>query len=65
MKIKVTQIRSTINRKENHKRIMQALGLGKIGRSVIHDDSPAILGMISKISYMLKVEPVINNQQGE
>ncbi len=65
MKIKVTQIRSTINRKENHKRIIQALGLGKIGRSVIHDDSPAILGMIDKISYMLKVEPVTNNRHGE
>jgi len=61
MKIKVTQIRSTINRKEDHKRVITSLGLGKIGKSRIHDDSPAIMGMIKKVSYLLKVE----NQQGE
>jgi len=65
VKIKVTQIRSTINRKENHKRIMQALGLGRVGLSVIHDDSPAVRGMINKISYMLKEEPYNEDQQGE
>ncbi|PKN76033.1 MAG: 50S ribosomal protein L30 [Candidatus Cloacimonetes bacterium HGW-Cloacimonetes-2] len=61
MKIKVTQIRSTINRKEDHKRVIEALGLGKIGKSRIHDDSPSIMGMIKKVSYLLKVE----NVQGE
>lgn len=65
MKIMVTQVRSTINRKENHKRIMKALGLGRVGRSVIHDDSPAVRGMINKISYMLKEEPYNEDQQGE
>ena len=61
MKIKVTQIRSTINRKEDHKRVIEALGLGKIGKSRIHDVSPSIMGMIKKVSYLLKVE----NVQGE
>ncbi len=61
MKIKVTQIRSTINRKEDHKRVIISLGLGKIGKSRVHDDSPAIMGMIKKVSYLLKVE----NLQGE
>lgn len=61
MKVKVTQIRSTINRKENHKRVIVALGLGKPGKSRIHDDNPCIRGMINKVSYLLKVEDV----QGE
>lgn len=56
MKIKVTQIRSTINRIEDHKKVIKALGLGKIGRSRIHNDSPSIRGMIDKVSYLLKVE---------
>ncbi|OQC04959.1 MAG: 50S ribosomal protein L30 [Candidatus Cloacimonetes bacterium ADurb.Bin089] len=56
MKIKVTQIRSTINRIEDHKKVIKALGLGKIGRSRIHNDNPSIRGMIDKVSYLLKVE---------
>ncbi len=60
-KIKVTLIRSTINRIEAHKRVVKSLGLNKMNSSRIHDDSPAIRGMINKVSYLLKVEEV----QGE
>ena len=56
MKIRVTQIRSTINRKENHKRIIKSLGLGSPGKTRVHDDNPCIRGMINKVSYLLKVE---------
>ncbi|MCB5246514.1 MAG: 50S ribosomal protein L30 [Candidatus Cloacimonetes bacterium] len=58
MKIRVTQVRSTINRKENHKRIIRSLGLGNPGKSRIHEDNPCIRGMINKVSYLLKVEEV-------
>lgn len=58
MKLKVTQIRSTINRIEAHKRVIVSLGLGRIGKSRIHDDSPAVRGMINKVGYLLKVEEV-------
>jgi len=58
MKLKVTQVRSTINRIEAHKRVIVSLGLGRIGKSRIHDDSPAIRGMINKVGYLLKVEEV-------
>jgi large subunit ribosomal protein L30 len=61
MKLKVTQIRSTINRIEDHKRVVESLGLGKIGKSRVHDDTPSIRGMIKKVGYLLKVEEV----QGE
>ncbi len=58
MKIKVTQVRSIINRKENPKRVIRALGLGKPGKSRVHNDNPCIRGMINKVAYLLKVEEV-------
>lgn len=58
MKIKVTQVRSIINRKENHKRVIRALGLGRPGKSRVHNDNPCIRGMIDKVSYLVKVEEV-------
>lgn len=61
MKLRVTQVRSTINRKENHKRVIASLGLGKPGKSRIHPDNPCIRGMINKVSYLIKVEEL----QGE
>ncbi|HOY84869.1 MAG: 50S ribosomal protein L30 [Candidatus Cloacimonetes bacterium] len=56
MKLRLTQVRSTINRKENHKRIIKSLGLGSPGKTRVHDDNPCIRGMINKVSYLLKVE---------
>ncbi len=65
MKIKVTQIHSTIRHKENHKRVVKALGLGRIGKSRIHDDSPEILGMIDKVKFLVKVENVSDVTAGK
>jgi large subunit ribosomal protein L30 len=61
MKIKVTQTRSQIGHMEKHKLIVKALGLGKIGKSRIHEDTPSVLGMIEKVKFMVKVEPVPEN----
>ncbi|HOD17842.1 MAG TPA: 50S ribosomal protein L30 [Candidatus Cloacimonadota bacterium] len=58
MKIKVTQIRSQIGRQEKHKLVLKALGLGRIGKSRIHEDNPVIRGMVEKVKYLVKVEPV-------
>lgn len=58
MKLKITQVRSTIRKKGDHVRTIEALGLGKINKTKIHEDNPVIRGMINKVSYMLKVEPV-------
>lgn len=57
-KIKVTLIRSVINRKEDQKRTVKALGLGKISSSRVHDDTPVIRGMINKVSHLVKAEDV-------
>jgi large subunit ribosomal protein L30 len=60
MKIKVTQVRSQIGHQEKHKRIVKALGLGRIGKSRIHDDNAVIRGMIDKVVFLVKVENVSN-----
>ena len=57
-KIKVTQIRSTIGRKEDQKRTIQALGLGKINRSKVHDHTPSIKGMIEKVKHLVVVDDI-------
>jgi large subunit ribosomal protein L30 len=55
-KIKVTQIKSGIDRPENQKRTLVALGLSKINRSVELEANPAILGMVRTVSHLVKVE---------
>jgi len=55
-KIKVTQIRSIIDRPEDQKRTIKALGLGRPNYSKIHNDNPQIRGMIKKVSHLVKVE---------
>ncbi|TDI85236.1 MAG: 50S ribosomal protein L30 [Caldithrix sp.] len=56
--LKITQFRSVIGRHFRQKRTIEALGLGKLHRSVIHNDTPQIQGMIKKVSHLVKVETV-------
>ena len=58
MKLKVTQIRGLKGRKEKQKRTIEALGLGKIDRSRIHDDNPVIRGMVEVVKHLVKVEEI-------
>ncbi|MCD4828776.1 MAG: 50S ribosomal protein L30 [Candidatus Cloacimonetes bacterium] len=58
MKLKVTQTGSTIRRKGDQKRTIEALGLGRINRSRMHDDNPVIRGMINKVKHLVKVEEI-------
>jgi large subunit ribosomal protein L30 len=55
-KIKITQIRSTIERPERQKRTIAALGLGRIRKSVVKTDTPQIRGMIAKVQHLVRVE---------
>ena len=57
-KIKVTKVKSAINRTQNQKRTLEALGLHKIGQAVEHDDTPNILGMIKKVNHLVSVETI-------
>ncbi len=55
-KIKVTLTRSTCKRLAGHKACVSGLGLRRIGHTVTLDDTPAVRGMINKVSYMVAVE---------
>lgn len=54
-KVKVTQVKSTIDRPERQKRTIKALGLGKINKSIIVENTPQIKGMIEKVSHLVLV----------
>ena len=56
--IRITQVRSGIDRPEKHKRILRALGLRRNQTSVVHNDSVTIMGMVNKISHLVQVESV-------
>ena len=55
-KIKVTQVKSAIKRTQNQKRTLEALGLRKLGQVVEHENTPNILGMVSKVNHLVSVE---------
>jgi large subunit ribosomal protein L30 len=55
-KLIITQARSAIGRIPKHRRTIDALGLKRLGHTVIHDDNPVIRGMVNMVSYLLKVE---------
>ena len=54
-KVSISQVRSTIKRPERQKRTIQALGLGKINKSVEVELTPQINGMINKVSHLVSV----------
>ena len=54
-KVKVKQIKSGIKRLQNQKRTLEALGLRGIGKEVIHEATPNILGMIKKVEHLVSV----------
>lgn len=55
-KVKVTQIKSVIDRSKKQKDTIKALGLNKINKSVVHEATPQIMGMINKVSHLVQVE---------
>ncbi|TYB73857.1 50S ribosomal protein L30 [Bizionia saleffrena] len=55
-KIKVTKVKSAINRTKTQKQTLVALGLKKIGQTVEHDNTSSILGMVRKVNHLVSVE---------
>jgi large subunit ribosomal protein L30 len=56
--IKVTLVRSPVGFPRVQRRTATALGLRRLQSQAVHKESPAVLGMVRKISHLLKVEPV-------
>ena len=55
-KIKITQIKSGIDRSERQKLTLQALGLNKLNATKEVEATPQILGMVKKVNHLVKVE---------
>ena len=56
--LKVTQVKSVIGSKQDHKRTVRALGLKRIRDSRVHEDTPQIRGMVHKVRHLVRVEEV-------
>ncbi len=57
-KVKITKVKSAINRTSRQKKTLEALGLRKMNQSVELEATPQIMGMISKVSHMVTAEEV-------
>jgi len=57
-KIRITQIKSIIDRSERQKRTIQALGLRKINHSVEVEANAAIIGMVRKVNHLVAIESI-------
>jgi large subunit ribosomal protein L30 len=57
-KLKVTQVRSALDRGSKQRGTIRALGLKRLGHSVLHEDRPEIRGMVRSVSHLVTVEEV-------
>lgn len=57
-KLVVKQIKSTIKKQGNQKKVMASLGLRKINQEVEHEATPEILGMINKVKHLVSVTEI-------
>jgi large subunit ribosomal protein L30 len=54
-KIRIRQVRSSIGTKRGHREVLRGLGLRRIRHEVVREDTPAVRGMVHKVSYLLEV----------
>ena len=54
--LKITLVKSTIGAVPKHKKTVEALGLKKVGKTVVLPDNAATRGMVQQVSYLVKVE---------
>jgi len=57
-KLKIRQVKSAIGRHVSQKKTVRALGIRRMHQVVVHDDTPQIRGMITKVRHLLEVEEV-------
>ena len=55
-KLRVTQVRSQIGQSQRHRGTLRALGLGRIGRTAEHEESPQVAGMLRRVRHLVRVE---------
>jgi large subunit ribosomal protein L30 len=55
-KVKINQVRSSIGQSQRHRGTLRALGLGKIGRTAEHSESPQLAGMLRKVRHLVEID---------
>jgi len=55
-KIEITLVKSMIGRPEKHRKVLRGMGLTKLNRTVQLEDTPAIRGMIAKVTHLVRAE---------
>ncbi|MDQ3661392.1 MAG: 50S ribosomal protein L30 [Actinomycetota bacterium] len=58
IKLKVSQVRSALDRGARQRGTLRALGIRRIGHSVVHEDKPEIRGMIRTVEHLVAVEEI-------
>jgi large subunit ribosomal protein L30 len=57
-RLKVTQIKSEIGGKPNHRETLRTLGLKRIGDIIVKEDSPSVRGMVRTVAHLVTVEEI-------
>lgn len=57
-KLKITLVRSMISHPESHRKVLRGMGLTKMHKTVILEDTPCIRGMVNKVAHLVKAEEV-------
>jgi len=56
--LEITQVKSAIGRRPEHRGTLRALGLKRIRHTVVHEDTPVIRGMVNKVAFLVEAHPV-------
>ena len=57
-KLKITLVKSMIGRPKKHRQVLRGIGLKKVNRSVLRENTPAIRGMVNIVSHLVTAEEV-------
>ena len=54
--LKITLVKSMIGRPEKHRKVLRGMGLTKLNKTVLLEDTPSIRGMVNAVSHLVKAE---------
>jgi large subunit ribosomal protein L30 len=61
-KLKITMVKSYIGRPQKQRQILRGMGLGRLNKTVLLEDTPEIRGMINKVSHLVSMEELKGNE---
>ncbi|AOY59738.1 MULTISPECIES: 50S ribosomal protein L30 [Desulfococcus] len=59
-KLKITLVKSMIGRPEKHRKVLRGMGLTKLNKTVVLENTPAIRGMVGAVSHLVKSEEILD-----